>query len=168
MTELLTNEEIESLSPAPEPLLAVERRLHLRNCIYQLENLLAKLPDAMIGDSPECPLKHSFGDGIYMREIFIPEGTVLTGKIHRHSHPNVLLEGEVIVVTEQGGQQHLKAPMAMISEAGTKRAVYALTDVRWLTFHNVGEERDLSKIEDRVIVKSYEQLESEHRKELKA
>lgn len=136
-------------------------QLFIRDRLFELENAISQLPNAVFGDSSLCPLKHSFGHGIYMREIFIPAGTILTGKIHRHSHPNVLLEGEVIVVTEHGGREHLKAPLAMISQAGTKRAVYALTDTRWITFHNVGEERDLDKIEDIVIAKSYEQLESE-------
>ena len=132
-----------------------------RERICDLEGALSALPGAVFGDSDLCPLKHSFGHGIYMREIFIPAGVVLTGKIHRHSHPNVLLEGEVLVVTEHGGREHLKAPLAMISLAGTKRAVVALTDTRWITFHNVGEERDLARIEDIVIAPSYDQLEQE-------
>lgn len=162
MTDTLTATDIEQLDTA----LAQPEELRRRDLIYALEEQLNIIPGAMHGDSPECPLTHSFANGIYMREITIPAGTVLTGKIHRHSHPNVLLEGEVLVFTEQGGSQHLKAPLAMISEAGTKRAVLALCDTRWLTFHNVGEERDLAKIEDIVIVKDYAQLEAEQRKEL--
>lgn len=140
---------------------AMERRLDLRNRIYQLEHTLAALPGAVFGDSDLCPLTHSFANGIYMREIRIPAGTALTGKIHRHSHPNVLLSGEVLVVTEGGGTEHLKAPLAMISAAGTKRAVYAITDCHWITFHNVGDERNLAKIEEIVIVKDYKTFERE-------
>lgn len=132
-----------------------------RSKLFNLEQAIAKLPSAVFGDNDLCPLKHSFANGIYMREIFIPAGAVLTGKIHRHAHPNVLLEGEAVVFTEHGGTEHLKAPLAMISLPATKRAVLALTDLRWLTFHNVGEERDLAKIEDIVIAKTYEQLEAE-------
>jgi hypothetical protein len=80
---------------------------------------------------------------------------MLTGKIHRHSHPNFLMSGEVIVVTENGGKEHLKAPLSMISEPGTKRAVVALEDTVWITVH-VTNETDLDKIEDYVIAKSYD------------
>lgn len=160
----ISTEQIEALDSdiaLRESTAAMERRLDLRNRIYQLEHALALLPGALLGDNPACPLKHSFANGIYMREIRIPAGTLLTGKIHRHSHPNVLLSGEVLVVTEGGGSERLTAPLAMISEAGTKRAVYALTDCHWITFHNVGEERDLAKIEEIVIAPSYEALERE-------
>ena len=139
--------------------IAVESPEEIRSKILYLESVIAQQPGSFLGDNQSCPLKHSFANGIYMREIFIPAGTVLTGKIHRHSHPNVLLEGEVVVATESGGVELLKAPMAMISPAKTKRAVYAQTDCRWITFHNVGEERNLEVIEDIVISKSYEELE---------
>lgn len=134
-------------------------QLDIRSKILELESKIADLPDAFLGDSDICPLKHSFAGGIYMREIFIPAGTLLTGKIHRHDHPNVLLVGEVSVVTESGGVELLKAPIAIISPSKTKRALYTHTDCRWITFHNVGEERDLQKIESMIIAKSYAELE---------
>lgn len=153
-------------APAPrDELQQLDKQLSRRNLIYALEGQLKTVPGAILGDVPES-LTHSFANGIYMREIALPEGTILTGKIHRHSHPSVLLEGEVMVFTEQGGQQHLKAPLTMISEAGTKRAILALSNTRWLTFHNVGEERDLAKIEEIVIARNYAQLEAEQRKKL--
>lgn len=130
----------------------------LRQKICSFEEGLSKIPGVQFGDQDDCPLKHSFGDGIYMREIFIPKGKILVGKIHKHSHPNVLMKGEVSVVTEFDGVKRLKAPVSMISEAGTKRVVYAHEDTIWITFHNVGEERDIDKIEDRVITKTYEEL----------
>lgn len=128
-----------------------------RQDILSLENALSKIDGAVSGDSALCPLKHSFAAGVYVREIFIPKGTVLTGKIHRHSHPNFLMKGEVIVVTENGGREHLKAPLAMVSVAGTKRAVIALEDTIWITVH-VTNETDLEKIEEHVIAKSYDDL----------
>jgi hypothetical protein len=133
----------------------------IRQGIMDFESQLMKLDGVKIGDSDLCPLKHSFSDGIYVREIFIPKGTVLTGKIHKHAHPNFLLEGEVDVVTESGGRERLVAPMSMISVAGTKRAVYAITDVRWVTIHkNENNETDLKKLEDDIIAKNYLEFEN--------
>jgi len=112
-----------------------------------------------LGDNDAMPLKHSFAPGVYVREIFIPKGSMLTGKIHRHSHPNFLMQGEVIVVTEFGGREHLKAPKSMISKAGTKRAIYAIEDTIWITVH-VTEETDLKKIEEYVIAPTYDALKA--------
>ena len=68
--------------------------------IQVMEKLIAQMPGAVFGDSDKAPLKHSFADGIYVREIFIPKDTVIVGKIHRHDHPNFLMSGRVIVITE--------------------------------------------------------------------
>jgi hypothetical protein len=112
----------------------------------------SSLPDAA------CPLQHSFIDGVYVRTIFIPAGTRLVGKIHKHSHANILSQGEVLVITEEGGVEHLKGPLTMVSPAGCKRAVRALTDVTWTTIHRT-DETDLEKIEDWVIAKTYDEYE---------
>lgn len=135
-----------------------ETELKNRAKILAFEKFIASVPGAVFGDNEICPLKHTFSGNIYVREIFIPKGTLLTGKIHRHQHPNFLMSGEVSVVTETGGVEKLKAPMAMISEPGTKRVVYAHEDTVWITIHEVGGERDLKKIEEIVIAKTYEEI----------
>lgn len=106
----------------------------------------------------DCPLQHSFIDGVYVRTIEIPAGTMLVGKIHKHSHANILSQGEVLVITEDGGTEHLKGPLTMVSPAGCKRAVKALTNTTWTTIHRT-DETDLDKIEDWVIAKTYEDYE---------
>lgn len=129
-----------------------------REDILMFEKVMAEVPGAFFGDNESCPLKHSFAPGVYVREIFIPKGTCVVGKIHKHKHPNILLSGEVLVITEFGGREHLKAPLSMISEAGTKRVVYAIEDTTWITIHATCE-TDLEKIEDFVIAKTYEEFE---------
>ena len=64
-----------------------------------------------------------------------------------------------MVFTEQGGREYLHAPLVMISPAGTKRVVYAMTDVVWTTVHEVGDERDLTKIEQMLIASDFLSLE---------
>lgn len=130
----------------------------IREKILMFEEILSKTPGAIIGDSNSMPLVHKFAEGVYVREISIPKGYVLTGKIHKHSHPNFLMKGEVIVVTESGGQEHLKAPLSIISQPGTKRAILALEDTVWITVHATNE-TDLEKIEDYVIAKSFEEYD---------
>lgn len=139
----------------------------IREDIINLESKMKSIPGAFIGDNPLTPLKHSFADGIYVREIFIPKGTLIVGKIHKHSHPNFLMKGDVSVLTEEGPRR-LKAPLSMISPKGTKRVVYAHEDTVWITIHfNQGDTKDLNKIEKRIIVKSYNELTTDINKFLK-
>lgn len=134
----------------------------IRKDIMNLESKVRNMPSALIGDNDHCPLKHSFADGIYVREIFIPKGTLIVGKIHKHAHPNFLLRGEVSVMTEEGPQR-LKAPLSMISPAGTKRVVYAHEDCVWVTCHATNK-INLRKIEKEVIAKSYAELPNADKK----
>ena len=134
----------------------VLNREGIRKDILTLESKMRQHKDVIIGDSDKIPLKHSFADGVYVREIFIPKGTLIVGKIHKHSHPNFLMKGEVSVMTEEGPRR-LKAPLSMISPAGTKRVVYAHEDTIWITIH-VTKSKNLNKIEKQVIAKNYAEL----------
>lgn len=132
----------------------------IRDKILYFEDNIGSLPDSFKGDTINCPLKHSFADGMYVREIFIPKGMILCGKIHKHDHPNFLLKGEVEVFTESNGLEKLVAPMSIISKAGTKRIVNALQDTVWVTVHaNPNNLKDVDKIEDIVIAKTYEEFD---------
>lgn len=132
----------------------------IRSKILDFEKSMETIPGVKYGDTDYCPLKHSFADGIYVREIFIPKGTLIVGKIHKHSHPNFLLKGDVSVVTETNGIQRLIAPMSIISPAGTKRVVYANEDTVWVTVHlNPSGTQDLNELEDEVIAPSFEAYE---------
>lgn len=131
-----------------------------RGDLLHLEAELMAHPDVKLGDNDMCPVEHSFSDGIYVREIFIPAGVVLTGKVHKHDHPNFLMQGIVDVATEFNGVQRLEAPMSMISLAGTKRAVHAITDTIWITVHkNESNTQDLNELEKNIIAKDYEEYD---------
>ena len=136
----------------------VDEKLEVRERIEKVEALISQCPDAEFGDTPTCPLKHEFADGIYVRTIKIPAGMLITGKIHRHSHPNVLLKGRVTVLTECGGMEDLEGPLVMISPAGTKRALYTHTECEWTTMH-ASDETDLEILEKHIICDSYDDFE---------
>ena len=130
-----------------------------RDEIMGMENFLRAQEGAIIGDSNTCPLKHSFSDGLYVREIFIPAGYFVIGKIHKHDHPNFLMSGTVNVITEFESMT-LSGPLSLISKAGTKRALYAVTDLVWVTVHlNPTNTQDLKDLEEEIIAPSYEAYE---------
>lgn len=103
------------------------------------------------------PLVHRFANGVYAREIFLPKGSLVIGKIHRHGHLNVISKGHVVVGTEFGVEE-LSAPHTFISKPGTKRMVYALEDTIWTTFHGT-ESTDVEQIEGQIICKSFAEFD---------
>ena len=106
-------------------------------------------------EQTELPLKHSFAPGVYAREMEIPAGTLLIGKIHKHRHHNFLMKGSIIVLTEANGVELLQAPLMIVSEEGTQRIGYAITDTVWTTIHeNKDNSEDLIAIEERTVVKN--------------
>lgn len=106
----------------------------------------------------ECPLQHVFAPGAYARTMFIPAGTQIVGKIHKHAHLNILSQGTVCVITESGGEERLTGPLTMCSPPGTKRMVCAVTNVVWTTIH-LTNSTDLDEIEAEVIAPTFEAYE---------
>jgi hypothetical protein len=114
--------------------------------IDQLEALMAEHPC-----QAQCPLRHRFTPGLYIREILIPRGTRLTSRIHKYEHPFVISKGAISVWTKRTGWEYFKAPHTGITKPGTRRVLYAHEDTIWTTFHlNPNEERDPEKIVNEV------------------
>ena len=131
-----------------------------RDWITGLEDALVDVSEYPQGDRPDCPLVHNFADGIYIREIFIPAGLMLTGKIHKHRHPNFLMSGKVSMITEDGGAQVMEGPQSMVSPAGCKRALFTHTPTWWITVHlNPNNHTEFNDdLEDEIIAKDYKEL----------
>lgn len=130
--------------------------LEIRSKICQIEQLMRGSVDAgeMVDTAETYPLKHTFADGIYVREMSIPAGHMIVGKIHRHDHLNFISKGRVTVITEQGGVEELTGPCTMISPAGVKRLLFTHEDTVWTVAH-VTDKTDLDEIEAEVIAASY-------------
>lgn len=123
----------------------------IRAKIYALQAVVGEMAPV------DCPLQHTFAPDVYMRTIMIPKGATVVGKIHKHAHGNILSQGTVAVMTEAGGMEILTGPLTMVSEPGTKRALYALTDLVWTTIHpNPTNTTDLEVIEDFTIAKDFQ------------
>jgi hypothetical protein len=143
-------------------------KVKFRQDILTVQNGLNKMIEDGVVESTleDCIVKHYFapkdekyGCCTYAREMLIPKGTLIIGKIHKHEHLNIISKGKVIVYTEFG-EKHLEGPVTFVSEIGLKRSVYAIEDTLWTTIHLtqfVGEE-NLDKIEQEVIAPDYEQM----------
>jgi len=107
--------------------------------VRDMERIMLAMPQV------EIPVKHYFSKGVYAREILIPAGTTVTGKIHKFANLNILSQGEMMVSTENGVQL-VRAPFTVVSPPGTKRIAHTLTDCVWTTIHGT-EKTDLDAIE---------------------
>ena len=120
-----------------------------RTRVLEMESVMREEPQV------ECHLEHVFAPGLYARQIQMPAGALVVGKIHKHSHVNTISKGRCLVATEFGYEE-LVAPHTFVSKPGTKRAVLVLEDTVWTTYHPT-EETDLERVEDHVIAKTYEE-----------
>lgn len=96
------------------------------------------------------PLKHRFTEGMYIREIFMPAGTVLTSRIHKTNHPFSIQKGKCNVY-DGDDLQVLEAPHLGITEKNTRRLIHVMEDTIWITFH-VTDKTDLAEIEKELLV----------------
>lgn len=104
----------------------------------------------------DIPISHHFSKDVYAREMVVPEGTLLVGKIHKFQNLNILSEGEVSILSIDGCIR-VKAPYTFIGSPGSKRLFYMHSKTTWTTIHGTSEQ-DVTKIEDTFIAKNYDEL----------
>jgi hypothetical protein len=135
-------------------------REEMRERILQFQSKMMAAQEA--GEVDKCdinetfPLRHFFAPNTYAREMTLPAGNWIIGKIHKHAHLNIITKGRVAVITEDG-VMHVSGHHTFVSLPGTKRLVMILEETVWTTVH-VTDKTDLAEIEDEVIAKSYDDL----------
>lgn len=97
---------------------------------------------------------HHFAPGLYAREMRVPAGTVVTGKIHKHINLNIMSAGRMTLWGDDGQLIEVQAPYTVVSPPGVRRVAYAHTDVVWTTIHAT-EDTDLTLIEREFVVSSH-------------
>lgn len=100
----------------------------------------------------QFPVVHRFLPGMYIREIHMPEGAVLTSKIHKTEHPFVLTKGVVSVWSSNEGSVVYKAPHFGVTKPGTRRVLLVHEDAIWITFH-AGTDETVEEVEEKIIEK---------------
>lgn len=90
---------------------------------------------------------HFFAPGMYARELTVPAGMLIVGKIHRHEHFLFVLSGRAEVISEFG-RFTVEAGHISVSPAGVKRIVLSMEDTKFVTVHlNKDDSQDLEVIE---------------------
>lgn len=114
-----------------------------RNIVNKAEEIMKAMPQV------DLPVKHHFSLGVYARELYIPKGVTLTGKIHKFEQLNILVKGKMKVLVDNIIQD-VEAPFIVVSPPGTKRIATTLEDCIWITVHGT-HETDLDLIEKEFI-----------------
>ena len=141
--------------------------LSRRKDIQLLQDLLIENADGenIEGDgknivhSKNFPLKHTFADGVYIRQMDMQVGSVVIGAIHNHLHAWFLLTGSLAVVTEDTTEEFI-SPCYVLATPGSKRVIYALEDSIFVNVHkNPDNIKDIKKLEDEIVSLTFEDYE---------
>ena len=142
-----------------------EITLSKREEIQALQELLISNADGenIEGDgkniihSKNFPLKHTFADGIYIRQMDMEAGSVVIGAIHNHLHVWFLLTGHLAVATEDSIEEFI-APCYVLAKPGSKRVIYAMEESIFVNVHkNPNNIKDIKKLEDEIVSLTFEE-----------
>ena len=142
----MSNQEIDKVDQQ-------EVSLNSREKILELQQYLVDKADGenivTTQDSHLFPLKHTFADGIYVRQMSMGVGTLVVGAIHKHLHVWFLLQGHISV-----------APCYVVATPGTKRVIYANEESIFVNIHkNPTNSQDIEFLETEIVAKDFEEYE---------
>lgn len=113
-----------------------------RASVERLESYLIQYPQV------EIKTEHKFAQGLYIRQITIPAGTLLTGCACNSEHLSVMVSGAMHVLAD-GALRELRGYHQWIAPAGVKRVGIAIDDTIWFTVHpNPTDERCVETLEN--------------------
>ena len=144
-----------------------EITLSKREQIQSLQDLLISNADGKniegngkeVIHSDNFPLKHTFADGIYIRQMDMKAGSIVVGAIHNHLHVWFLLTGHLAVATEDTIEEFI-APCYVLSEPGNKRVIHAIEDSIFVNIHkNPKNIKDIKKLEEEIASLTFKDYE---------
>lgn len=149
------------LAPRPAPLVLIDAEsgqivvpdsepAAVRAWIMRLTDTLLAMP----GVRQEFKVEHTFQDGMYLRKLFIPKGSLIVGKIHKLDCLNIVAQGDISVLTETGSAR-VRAGYTVASPAGIQKVGYAHEDTIFINVFRT-DETDVESIEDAVAWSSYQ------------
>ena len=113
---------------------------------HKVGNLLGTVNDIPL---VECKERHYFGPNLYIKEVTMPAGALIVGKVHKVEHMCIMLTGKMILVQEDGTRTELSAPATFVAKPGRKVAYILETTI----FQNIysTDETDVEKLENMFI-----------------
>ena len=127
----------------------------MRAKIVALQNDLLSRP----GTFTELPLDHQFVDGMYLRRLFIPKGSLIVGKIHKQDCINIVEKGDISVLSESGSKR-VQSGFMIVSPSGMQKVGYAHEDTIFTNIFRT-DETDPSKLEVDLAWETYAAMDAQ-------
>jgi quercetin dioxygenase-like cupin family protein len=146
--------ENKKLSITKQELIDIEQHLI---SLADGENIIADGGNIVYHD--KFKYKHTFADGVYVRQMTIAEDEVIIGAIHKHLHVWFLLSGNITVLTD-GELKEYQAPCTVLSKPGVKRVIYGNEESIFTNVHkNPTNTEDIRELEKQIVALNYEEYE---------
>ena len=121
----------------------------------QFERIAVSLAQALLELPPEMRVElkteHRFTEGLYIREMRAPAGSLIIGHLHRDACPNFILKGKILVVMN-GSATLAQAGDTVISCPFVRKLGQVLEDCVWTTVHaNPDNCTDIATLEARLL-----------------
>tara|TARA_R110000737_G_scaffold99455_1_gene133398 strand:+ start:679 stop:1149 length:471 start_codon:yes stop_codon:yes gene_type:complete len=139
-----------------------------REKILAFEKLLINIADEVsiegdgkhiVTESKIAPIKHTFADSVYIRQMDMTKNSIVVGAIHKHLHAWFLLTGHITVSTEDTTEDYV-APCYIVSTPGVKRVILANKDSIFVNIHkNPSNTKDVNKLEKEIVALNYKEYE---------
>lgn len=126
--------------------------------IENLERELLNFPQL------ECPVKHTFAPGVYMREITIPADSFIIGHEHLTEQINIVLTGKARVMID-GVIEDIVAPCSFVSKQNVRKVAYVIEEMKFINVFPT-EETNIDVLENTLIRKSNSFIKHEEAKAL--
>tara|TARA_R100001594_G_scaffold771_9_gene3133 strand:+ start:3004 stop:3621 length:618 start_codon:yes stop_codon:yes gene_type:complete len=156
-TELLGLKHTFDFDEAYEIGVQIRQRNKFREKINEFQNEVLSSVGKHIDEDGEVmelnPIKETFADGCYIREIYNPANEFIFTKIHAKEHPYFLLKGEMTILTHDG-LEHIQAPHYGITKPGIKRLIYTHTECIFVTVHATNAETS-EDVEKEIIAEDF-------------
>jgi hypothetical protein len=111
---------------------------------------------------PDIPIKHSFADQLYVRQMDLKKNHVIIGAVHNHLHIWFLLTGKVMINNNGEKIEHI-APCYTVSKPGSQRVILALEDSIFVNVHkNPTNTKDISKLEKEIVSMTIEEYNNKN------
>ena len=114
------------------------------------------------GQYCDLPVTHEFAEGMYIRRMLIPKGTLIVGKVHKRPCINVVESGDIAVLTESGAMR-VKNGFMSVTPAGLQKLGYANEDTIFTNIFSVDGNADanIEALEQLLVCDSYDEY-AEH------
>lgn len=147
----------------------MKQDLKIRQSLMEFQSLLMHgIDDGTLEDCEDktklehhfTPVDPQYGCSSYARQLFMPAGMVVAGAIHKKPHLTMLMQGTMIVISEDGGRQRVTGPKTFVSPAGTKRVFHIEKDSTLVCVHLTAHssEADLEAVEAEVLSPTYAEM----------